>query len=213
MALIAIKLSAAIQFKVKIEHDMSKPTFGLLAPTSSKLTYSSRKGLQLEGTVQEILGPPVKVARGVNNILRGTGAINDNGAAILGIDTRRLEAAGADRLISDGLLRSASHPSIVDIVQDLPGREVSNIVEVPVKVPSLRHSLGRSNNGEALRREGIKEVFEGASEGVRNIGNIMSRASSDASTAFRLLPMIIDMQREDYEQEQAQKSKRRQYQN
>lgn len=217
----------AIQLKVKIEHDMSKPSYGLLAPTSSHLTYDSRAGLKLKGTIQDILGPPVKVARGVKNILRGSGmgglgastsSSMRSGAAILGIDTHRLEQAGASNLLENGLLRSVTgvkpEADVADIIQDTPGHKIANIIEIPIRVPSRRNNSGRNSagqpdnvasNGEALRQMGIKEIFEGASEGVQNLGSMVSRATGDASSAFRLLPMIIDMQREDYEQEQKQK--------
>lgn len=227
----------AIQFKVKIEHDMSKPSYGLLMPTSSQLTYDPQNGLKLKGALKEVLGPPVKVVRGVKNILRGSrlgglgavGATMRTHGAVLGVDTHKLEATGASKLIERGLLRSVSGvgagADLAGIVEDLPGRRLSSMIEVPVKVVSVRdlsssrrssarsegrHAEDPALTGEELRRTGFNQVFEGASESVQNLGNMVSRASNDAATAFRLLPVVLDIQREEYEQEQKEKQKKAQ---
>lgn len=221
---VAISPSGAIQFKVKIEHDMSKPTYGLLGQSSSQLSYDSRNGLKLKGTIKDVLGPPIKVAKGVKNILKGSGmgGLGDVGAsmrsngAILGVDVARLEANGGTSLLRGGLLRSISKSSdVANLVRRLPGQRMSSVIELPVKVVSLKDLAGgqstakdSATRGEALRRQGMNQVIEGASEGVQNLNNMVQKATGDAASAFRLLPVIIDMQREEYEQEQKEKNEK-----
>lgn len=214
----------ATQFSIGIEHDMSKPTFGLQGPTSSKIQYNDRDGLALRGTIGDILGPPIKMANGFHNVVSGSnmaglGQSLRTDGAVLGVDAKLLEAAGGAKLLKGGLLLGGvgAKTALATAKAGPLGKKISSIVEFPVKVVAVKDiaagtalkGLGQKKMGEAeqfrekganmiqegnqLKQQGYNQVMQGASEGMQNIGNMFQQTSQNAASAFKLLPILLDL--------------------
>lgn len=213
------------QVSMSVDHDMSKPTFGLQGRSSSSLSYDDKNGLSLHGTIADLLGPPIKIANGFNNIVQGgnmAGIGNSlrSGGALLGIDAKLLEAAGGAKLAKGGLLLNgaAAKSNAVGNVAGPTGEKISNIIEFPVKVVAVKDlAAGKALNGlgqvkqaqaqavdtkgqtlisqgTALKSKGMNQVVQGAQEGVQNIGNMVQKTSENIATAYKFLPLIVDLQ-------------------
>jgi len=106
---IFFQLCHCIKMSVGIEHDLSRPTYGLEGKSSSQLNYDDRNGLKLGGTLNDILGPPIKIANGLGNLFKGSnlagiGGGLRGGGALLGFDAKLLETAGAGNMFKGGLM-------------------------------------------------------------------------------------------------------------
>lgn len=214
----------ATQLSVGIEHDLSKPTYGLHGPSSSQLSYDDKNGINLKGTINDLLGPPIKIANGFNNMISGSkmagvGNSLKSGGAVLGIDAKLLEAYGGSHLLKGGLLMggAAAKTGLATAIGGLPGKKISSIIEVPVKVVAMKDlaygkamtGLGKMKaaeavasktkgenmikEGEQLKSQGINQMVQGATEGLQNLGNMVQQTSGNAATAFKLLPIILDL--------------------
>lgn len=221
------------QVSVGIEHDLSKPTFGLQGPTASQMTYDERNGLNLKGTVNDLLGPPIKIANGFQNVMTGNGmaglgAASKVGGAVLGFDAKLLETAGLGHLLKGGLLMGGAmaKTGAATAVAGLPGKKISSIIEVPVKVVALKDlAAGKAmaglgvmkeleamsakqkgatliRDGEALKSKGYEQVRQGANEGLQNLNNMFQQTSGNVASAFKLLPLVLDMPQQQQQQQQ-----------
>lgn len=136
---------AGVQFSVGVESDMSRPTFGLQGPSSSYMSYDEKNGLNMKGTVNDILGPPIKIANGFNQMFKGSSmsgigsSLQANGA-VLNLDSKLLEAAGGASMLKGGLLLggSAAKVGAAKVVAGAPGKKIASIIELPVKVVALK---------------------------------------------------------------------------
>lgn len=216
--------TGGIQLSIGVEHDLTQPTYGLRGRSSSQMSYDDRNGLQMSGTVNDILGPPVKMANGFGKMLAGSnmagvGSSLKDGSAVLGIDSKLLEAAGGASMLKGGLLMggSAAKVGAAKIAGGLPGKKIASIIELPVKVVALKdlaagkamYGLSKAKQqqaqqesskgenmireGQALKSQGMKQVMQGASEGMQNIGNMVQQTAENAATAFRFLPILMDL--------------------
>lgn len=233
--LVTCGVCRAAQISVGIEHDMSKPTYGLHGQSSSSVTYDDKNGLNLKGAINDILGPPIKIANGFSNMISGgnmagIGSSLKSGGAVLGIDAKMLEAAGGANLMKGGFLLggSAAKTGLATALHGLPGKKISSIIEMPVKVMALKDlGIGKTlaglgkvkgaealaaktkgdtmiREGEALKAQGMNQVLQGATEGMQNIGNFVQQTSGNAATAIKLLPIVLDLPMQDQQQQQQQ---------
>lgn len=231
--------ASSISLSINVEHDMSAPTYGLQQPTSSQLTYDPQHGLNMKGTINDILGPPIKIANGFNSMLTGSsmagvGSSLKAGGAVLGLDAKLLEAAGGANILKGGLLlgRAAGHKAVATALAGLPGKKIASIVEVPVKVVAVKDiaagkvlkGLGAvkgvkaaaainegqalMEKGGALKKTGLSQVVEGATEGMQNIGHMVQQTANNAATAFKFLPLVLESEQQQQQQakEEATKS-------
>lgn len=225
--------ASSISLSINVEHDLSKPTYGLQQPTSSQLTYDPQHGLNMKGTINDILGPPIKIANGFHNMLAGgsmagVGSSLKAGGAVLGFDSKLLEAAGGAHLLKGGLLMGhvAGKKALATALAGLPGKKIASIIEVPVKVVAVKDlaagkllkgagaikgleaaaALGKGKalieKGGALKNQGLNQVMEGAQEGLQNIGNMVQHTASNAATAFKFLPLVLDMEQQQLHEQQ-----------
>lgn len=225
------QLAVAAQVKVGIDHDMTKPTYGLQGTSSSQVTYDDRNGLNMRGTINDLLGPPIKIANGFSNMFQGSsmsglGSNLKTNGAVVGFDSKLLEAAGGASLLKGGLLLggAAAKTGAATVLKGLPGKKIASIIEMPVKVVALKDiaagkalmGLGNAKSGEAqesnqrgdemvrkgdaLKQQGMQQVLQGASEGMQNINNIVQQTAGNAASAIRLLPIMLDMH--DHNQQQ-----------
>lgn len=213
-----------IQLSIGVEHDLSQPTYGLQGRSSSQMSYDERNGLQLAGTIGDILGPPVKIANGFGKMLAGSGLAGagsslKSGNAVLAIEPKMLEAAGGASMLKGGLLMggAAAKVGAAKLAGGLPGKKIASIIELPVKVVAMKDlakgkglvGLGRAKqqqaqqerakgdtmvrDGQALKSEGMRQVMQGASEGVQNFGNMVQQTAENAANAFKFLPILMDL--------------------
>jgi hypothetical protein len=227
-ALISVGSLARAALSVGIDHDMTQPTFGLEGKTGSTIKYDNQNGLNLGGTISDLLGPPIRMANGFGNLIKGSnmatmGTGLKSGGALLGFDAKVLETAGAGNLLSSQLLMNAAQAkkNAAGEVAGPKGQKIASIIEIPVKVVAMKDlaegkaftALGAAkaaganqmtnqgtnmlNEGQALKAQGINQIFQGASQGVQNIGNMVQKTTDNMNTAFRLLPLIWDMQQQD----------------
>lgn len=230
----------AAQVKVDVNHDMTQQTLGFQSPSSSKVSYDDRNGLSVQGAIQNLLGPPIKIAHGFGNMFQGSnmagiGSSLKNSGAIVGLDSKLLEAAGGASLLKGGLLLggSAAKVGAATALKGLPGKKIASIIEMPVKIVALGDiaagkalkTLGNAKSqevqqttqrgdemikqGDALRQQGLQQVLQGASEGAQNLGNVVQQTAGNAADAIRLLPIMMNMQNQQQhpvEQQEAVKS-------
>lgn len=164
VGIIQSPINCKMQVSIGIQHDMSKPTYGLQQPTSSQIQYDDKTGLSLKGTIGELLGPPIKIANGFGNIIHGgnmagIGNSLKSGGALLGLDAKVLEAAGGAHLLKGGLLMggAAAKHAAAGAIAGPTGQKISSIIEVPVKVVAVKdlasgkvlHGLGQMKQAEA----------------------------------------------------------------
>lgn len=142
---IVVQLSQCIKFSVGIEHDLSGPTYGLEGKSSSQIRYDDRNGLNLAGTIGDILGPPIKIANGLGNVIQGSnmagiGTSLRGGGALLGFDAKLLETAGAGNLLKGGLLWNGAQAkaNVAGQLAGPKGQKIASIIEVPVKVVAMK---------------------------------------------------------------------------
>lgn len=184
----SLAVARGAQLSVDINHDMTKPTLGLHGQSSSQVTYDDKNGLNLKGTISDLLGPPIKIANGFHHMLAGSqmaglGSSLKAGGAVLGIDAKMLEAAGGGKLLKGGLLMggSAAKVGAAKVMGGLPGKKIASIIEVPVKVVAMKDlaagktmiGLGKVKEaeaqaakakGEAMQREGDALKTQGLSQ-------------------------------------------------
>lgn len=224
------------QISVHTDHDMSRPTYGLAGQSSSALTYDEKNGLNLKGNINDILGPPIKIVNGLSQMLTGSsmagaGSGLKTGGAMLGIDAKLLEAAGGTHLVKGGLLLGGAmgKTALATALGGLPGKKISSIIEMPVKVIALKDlatgkvlaGMGKVKGvealatkakgaslikeGDALKAQGYNQVMQGANEGLTNLNNMFQQTAGNAATAFKLLPIILDLPTGQQEQQGATK--------
>lgn len=237
------RLVDGAQLSVSTDHDMTKPTFGLHGQFGSQITYDQNNGLNLKGTINDFLGPPIKIANGFGNMLAGSGMAGAGNSlkmdgAMLGVDAKLLEAAGGANLLKGGLLMggAAAKTGLATAMKGFPGKKISSIIEVPVKVVAVKDlAVGKGltemgkvkgmeadaaktrgatmvSQGEALKTQGMNQVIQGATEGLQNIGNMVQQTAGNAATAFKILPIMLDLptsqqpQQQQVEQQHAESS-------
>lgn len=136
---------ASLQFSGSLDSDLSRPTFGLQGPSSSAVSYDEKNGLNMKGPVNDLLGPPIKIATGFNQLFSGTNmagigsGLQANGA-LLNFDSRILDAlAGASMLKGGALLGgSAAKVGAAKILAGEPGKKIASIIELPVKLVGVK---------------------------------------------------------------------------
>lgn len=224
---------AAGQVSIGMDSDMSRPTYGMHGQSSSQVTYNDQNGINLKGAIQDILGPPIKMATGFNNMLTGSGmadvghSLKANGA-VLGFDSKLLEAAGGAHLLKGGFLlgKTGAKTAAATAAKGPVGKKISSIIEMPVKVVAMKDlatgkamaGMGKVKGaealamktkgatmikaGETLKAQGLNQVLQGANEGFQNIGNAVQQTAGNAATAFKLLPIILDMPMQQQQQQQ-----------
>lgn len=131
---------------VGIDHDLTKPTYGLEGKSSSQISYDQQNGLSMSGTVADLLGPPIKIANGFNNILKGHNLANmgtglKTSGALLGFDAKMLETLGAGKMLKGGFLLNGAKTKAdwAGQVAGPKGQKIANIIEVPVKVVAVKN--------------------------------------------------------------------------
>lgn len=254
-SLVSVGSFVRASVNVGIEHDMTQPTYGLEGKTGSTINYDTKNGFNLGGTINDLLGPPIKIANGFNSIIKGNNMASmgtglKTGGALLGFDAKMLETAGAGNLFKSQLLLSPFQqrygpaatgqtktneatgqtktgdgyaPAGGDMggFKTPKGQKIASIIEIPVKVVALKDlaegkaltALGAAkaaganqmtskgqtlmSQGQALKSQGLNQIVQGATEGVQNIGNMFQRTSDNMNTAFKLFPLIMDMQAQD----------------
>lgn len=192
--LLAVELAAAAQVSVGIDTDLSKPTYGLHGASSSAVTYDEKNGLNLRGTINDILGPPIKMANGFNNMLAGSnmaglGASLKSGGAVLGFDAKMLEAMGGANLLKGGLLMggAGAKTGAATIKGGPAGKKISSIIEVPVKVVAVKDlafgkaltGLGKAKGAEALatKTKGASMIKEGDALKQQGLNQVLQGAT------------------------------------
>lgn len=161
----------AAQVKDDINHDMSQQTLAQQGPSSSKISYDDRNGLNMQGPIQSLLGPPIKIAHGFGNMFQGSnmagmGSSLKNSAGIVGVDAKLLEAAGGASLLKGGLLLggAAAKTGAATVLKGLPGKKIASIIEMPVKIVALGDiAAGKALKtiGNAKSREAQQSVQRG----------------------------------------------------
>lgn len=104
-----VDAAPSTHYSASVSSDMSKPTYGLQGATSSSIGYNSQDGLAIKGQLGDILGPPIKIASGIGNIvtgsaLSGLGTSVSSGSAILGKDANLLQAFGQAEKLKGGAM-------------------------------------------------------------------------------------------------------------
>lgn len=238
-------LTNAAQVSVGIQNDLSKPTYGMLSPSTSSVTYDEKNGLNVKGAISDILGPPIRIANGFGNMIEGSklagvGTSLKSGGALLGIDAKLLEAAGGANLLKGGLLLggAAAKTGAATVLGGLPGKKISSIIEMPVKVIAMKDlatgkalaGLGKVKGteavlaktkgaamikeGDALKAQGLNQVIQGATEGLQNFGNIVQQTAGNAATAIKVMPLVFDLpigQEQQHIEQQTEKTSQQQY--
>lgn len=212
------------QVSVSVDSDLSKPTYGLQGQSSSQVSYTDQNGFNMKGAINDVLGPPIKIANGFSKYVAGSGLtgvgekLKVNGA-VIGFDSKLLEAAGGANLLKGGLLlgKSGLKTAGATALMGPAGKKISSIIEMPVKVVALKDlatgkalaGMGKVKGAEALamkakgtkmvkegqvlKAQGLQQVLQGANEGIQNIGDGFQQMAGNAATAIKLLPIILDM--------------------
>lgn len=221
------------QVSVSVESDLSKPTYGLKGQSSSQVSYTDQNGFNMNGAINDVLGPPIKIANGFSKYVAGSGLtgvgekLKVNGA-VLGFDSKLLEAAGGANLLKGGLLlgKTGLKNAGALALKGPVGKKISSIIEMPVKVVAMKDlATGKAlagmgkvkgvkalamkakgtkmvKEGEVLKAQGLKQVLQGANEGIQNIGDGFQQMAGNAATAIKLLPIILDMPMQEQQQQQ-----------
>lgn len=174
LSIVSSQVDGAVN--VNIDHDLSEATYGLEGKTGSSIKYDQQNGLNLGGTVADLLGPPIKIANGFNSFVKGNnmatvGTGLKTGGALLGLDAKLFEAAGAGDIFKGNLLlnslqrkHSSGGQTTAQTTAQMPtqqttqqvavdstpihmmlptkGEKIANIVEIPVKVVAMKDLMG-----------------------------------------------------------------------
>lgn len=169
---------AGVAFSAGLESDLSRPTFGLQGQSESSMSYDDRNGLNMRGVIADILGPPIKIANGFNQMLTGNnmaglGSTLQNNGAVLNVDSQLLEGAGDASLLKGGLLLggSAAKVGAAKVLAGTPGKKIASIIELPVKVVALKDiAAGKALRAAAEQSQGGQQIEQSqvkGSEGMR----------------------------------------------